>query len=158
MFVLGLLALMGSAARGFPDTPFICTSSLVLQLVAGVSNVSAVYDNPFGKDCRALLQFADPTYELITYPFPHLRYAGLARTSFLLPAGPPNGGANVELFRAGGLPKAVVSDGTGDLSKEAEQLGAIKRLAAQHAADYDSLYHAHHDIVEEWKRAAYFRA
>ena len=53
------------------------------------------YDDPFGQDCRALVEFADPAFTPITYSFPAQRCSGLAIMSFTVPRVSPNGGANI---------------------------------------------------------------
>ncbi|KAI1291137.1 hypothetical protein F5Y03DRAFT_400980 [Xylaria venustula] len=71
--------------------PAVCVSDPPLQLDAGVSNISAIVDNNFGRQCQATIYFSDPLFLPITYHFENISCDGLAVTSFTVPIGVPNG-------------------------------------------------------------------
>ncbi|KAI0976394.1 hypothetical protein F4678DRAFT_482589 [Xylaria arbuscula] len=71
--------------------PAVCVSDPPLQLDAGVSNVSAVVDDSFGRQCQATIYFSDPMFLPITYHFQNISCNGLAVTSFTVPTEVPNG-------------------------------------------------------------------
>ncbi|KAI1191541.1 hypothetical protein F5B17DRAFT_382257 [Nemania serpens] len=71
--------------------PAVCVSDPPLHLDAGATNVSAIVDNSFGRQCQATLYFADPLFLPIIYSFENISCDGLAVTSFRVPKGVPNG-------------------------------------------------------------------
>ncbi|KAI0399795.1 hypothetical protein F4802DRAFT_533273 [Xylaria palmicola] len=71
--------------------PAVCVSEPPLLLDAGASNVSAIIDGSFGRQCQATLYFSDPMFLPLTYHFDNISCDGLAVTTFSMPEGLPNG-------------------------------------------------------------------
>ena len=111
IIMLVFLFLGAACALGL-GRPLVCTNSPPLQLIAGESEASAVYvgsglvlsfsrltpfrhDNPFGLNCRALLQFSDSDYHPISYTFNPGSACSDEIISFLVPLGAPNGPASI---------------------------------------------------------------
>ncbi|KAK0627166.1 hypothetical protein B0T14DRAFT_129331 [Immersiella caudata] len=121
---IAIAALLAAVSAAFRDWPLVCMSSPPMQLIAGTTNVSAINENPYWKQCRAILHFADPEFVPITYSFtPTAPCSGTQVTSFVVPSGAPNGDARIiwQCKRSSACSFAVVSNGTGDRSLTPEQ-------------------------------------
>ncbi|KAK4163062.1 hypothetical protein QBC43DRAFT_355453 [Cladorrhinum sp. PSN259] len=88
----------------------ICITNPPTQLIAGVSNISIVYDNPFARPCWAVVRFANDEFQPITYSFdPPSPCSHMQQNSFLIPHNSPSGDAIIlwNCLEAGTLCAAV---------------------------------------------------
>ncbi|KAI1152488.1 hypothetical protein F4825DRAFT_418819 [Nemania diffusa] len=91
MFKCILFAMLLIIPAWAQNCPAVCVSDPPIQLDAGVSNVSAIVDNTFGRQCQATIYFSDPMFLPITYHFDNISCDGLAVTSFRVPTEVPDG-------------------------------------------------------------------
>ncbi|KAL2273119.1 hypothetical protein FJTKL_04929 [Diaporthe vaccinii] len=101
------VALLVLNAHAFHAFSSLCLSTPPLPLVAGVSNISAIYDVSYWQQCRAFLSFAAEDFPTVTFTFGPKYCMGREVATFLVPADVPNGDAHL-IWECSGLPPTCI--------------------------------------------------
>ncbi|KAI1861528.1 hypothetical protein JX265_009495 [Neoarthrinium moseri] len=123
--LLPVLAWAGSLAPPLG----VCVSEPLLALDAGISTVSTIINDDSSHRCQASMDFADPSFLVLSYLFEPFNCTGSRAMSFVVPEGVPNGRAFITWSEVDADPSNV-SGGSGDPALELRRTGTVGCVTA----------------------------